>query len=74
MSGMLKMVSVALLAVAGFIALIAAVGLLISWPMSLLWNLCLVPAIPGLVTVGILQMWGIIILFSVLFKPMITKS
>jgi hypothetical protein len=52
-----------------FILIVVALGLLISWPMMLLWNGCLVPAMPFLQEVGLLQMWGIIILFSVLFKP-----
>ena len=55
--------------------LIAAVGvkvffgLLFSLPVMWLWNLCLVPAIPGIKTIGWLQAWGILILCGLLFKP-----
>lgn len=44
------------------------VGFLFSFPAMLLWNGCLVPAITGLQTVSWLQMWGITILCSLLFK------
>ncbi len=52
-----------------FLAIIVIlVGLLLAWPMSLLWNGCLVPAVAGLSKVGILQMWGINVLFGFWFK------
>lgn len=54
-------------------ALIVVVGLLVSLPVMLLWNMALVPAIPGLVKIGWLQAWGIMILCGFLFKP-ITNS
>lgn len=60
------------LVVAGF-ALIVVFGLLLSLPVMLLWNAALVPAIPGLVEIGWLQAWGILILCGFLFKP-ITAS
>lgn len=56
------------------VAAACAVGLIVSWPLSLLWNLCLVPAIPVLKEVGVLQMWGIVVLFGFLFKPTISTS
>jgi hypothetical protein len=40
----------------------------------LLWNWCLVPAIPGLVEVGWLQMWGIYILGNFMFKASVKKA
>jgi hypothetical protein len=55
-------------AIAGF-ALIVVLGLLLSLPVMLLWNIALVPAIPGLVEIGWLQAWGILILCNFLFKP-----
>ena len=43
-------------------------GLLFSVPVMLLWNGCLVPAIPAIAEIGLLQAWGIMILCSLLFK------
>lgn len=45
------------------------VSFLLSYPAMLLWNLCLVPAVPTLTEVGWLQMWGIAILIGILVKP-----
>ncbi len=50
------------------IALILLIGLVLSIPMALLWNYSLVPAIPALQEVGILQMYGIYLLCVGLFK------
>jgi hypothetical protein len=60
------------LVIAAFV-LIVIFGLLLSLPVMLLWNLCLVPAIPGVLEIGWLQAWGIMILCGFLFKP-ITSS
>ncbi len=46
------------------------VGLLFSLPVMWLWNAALVPAIPGIQTIGWLQAWGILMLCGFLFKPM----
>ena len=51
------------------ILVITCVGLIFSLPIMWLWNACLVPAIPGITTIGWLQAWGINILFGILFKP-----
>ena len=56
------------LVTAGF-ALMVIFGLLLSLPVMLLWNAALVPAIPGLVEIGWLQAWGIMMLCGFLFKP-----
>lgn len=48
-------------------------GLLLSLPVMLLWNACLVPAIPGVLEIGWLQAWGLMILCGFLFKP-VTSS
>ena len=55
-------------------ALIVFLGLLFSLPVMLLWNIALVPAIPGLAQIGWLQAWGILILCSFLFKPTISNK
>lgn len=53
---------------AGSFALVVAWGLIISLPVMLLWNWCLVPAVPGLVELGWLQSWGVYVLCNLLFK------
>jgi hypothetical protein len=50
------------------IVIIVVVGLLLSLPVMLLWNACLVPAVTGLSEIGWLQAWGIMILCGLLFK------
>ena len=64
----------AIMLVIGGIALIAVLGLLFSLPVMWLWNAALVPAIPGIKTIGWLQAWGILILSGFLFKPATTSK
>ena len=68
-----KFLAAIALAVGG-IALIAVVGLLFSLPVMWLWNVALVPAIPGLAKIGWLQAWGILILCNFLFKPTVSSK
>ena len=68
-----KIIAAVALAIGG-VALIAVVGLLFSLPVMWLWNVALVPAIPGLVKIGWLQAWGILILCNFLFKPTVSSS
>ena len=42
------------------------VGFLFSYPAMLLWNYCLVPAIPALAPVTWMQMYGIQVMLSIL--------
>lgn len=56
------------------IGLIVFFGLLLSLPVMWLWNIALVPAIPGLVEIGWLQAWGILILCNFLFKPTVSNK
>jgi hypothetical protein len=72
-SKMEKIIAAVALAIGG-VALIAVVGLLFSLPVMWLWNVALVPAIPGLVKIGWLQAWGILILCNFLFKPTVSSS
>lgn len=51
------------------IGMLILFSLLLSFPLMLLWNNCLVPAVTTLKEVGWLQMWGISILIGLLFKP-----
>lgn len=46
------------------------VSFMISYPLMLLWNFALVPAVSVLAEVSWLQMWGISILIALLVKPL----
>ncbi len=70
MEGFIKLI---VLLIAG-VAIVVFVGLLFSLPVMWLWNVALVPAIPGLVKIGWLQAWGILILCNFLFKPTVSSS
>lgn len=58
----------------GAIALIVAIGLIVSLPVMLLWNYCLVGAIAGINEITWLQAWGILVLFGLLFKTHVTTK
>ena len=47
---------------------VVLIGLLTSYPLMILWNECLVPAVPALEKVEWLQMWGITILIGAMCK------
>ena len=47
---------------------------LLSWPVFMLWNGCLVGAIAGVAEVTWLQAWGLTILCGFLFKSNVSKS
>jgi len=53
---------------------VIAFGLLLSLPVMLLWNYCLVGAIAGVNEIGWLQAWGILVLCGFLFKASVSKS
>ena len=50
------------------------ISLVLAFPVMLLWNGCFVGAISGVNEVTWLQTWGLMILFSVLFKTKISKK
>ena len=52
----------------GVVGVLCFFGLLVSYPVMLLWNLCLVPAIPAILEISWLQAWGILVLSGFLFK------
>ena len=52
----------------GGIALIIFAAILLAWPVQLLWNGCLVPAVDGTNSIGFWQAMGLNFLFSILFK------
>ena len=47
---------------------------LLSWPVYMLWNGCLVDAVTGVKEVTWLQAWGISILCGILFKTNVSKK
>jgi hypothetical protein len=51
------------------IATILFISFLLSWPVYMLWNGCLVDAVSVTKEVTWLQAWGISALFGMLFKP-----
>ena len=56
------------------VAIIIFFGLLVSLPVMWLWNIALVPAIPGITKISWLQAWGILILCGLLFKPSMNNN
>jgi hypothetical protein len=52
----------------GALGIIILLGLVLSLPIWLLWNSCLVPAINGVNEISWLQAWGLNILCTGLFK------
>jgi hypothetical protein len=57
--------------IVGIIGAILLFGLILSLPIYLLWNSCLVPAVDGVHEIGWLQAWGLNILCTGLFKSSI---
>jgi hypothetical protein len=47
---------------------------LLSWPVYMLWNGCLVDAVTGVKEITWLQGWGISALFGMLFKSTTTSK
>ena len=46
-------------------------GLIVSLPVMVIWNLCLVPALIVVKPIGWLQAWGIMFLCNIFFKTTI---
>ena len=63
-------VGTVVLAIAGVLLL----SFLLSWPVYMLWNSCLVSAVAGVSEVTWLQAWGITILFGFLFKTSVNSK
>jgi hypothetical protein len=49
-------------------------GILLSWPVYMLWNGCLVDAVAGVKEVTWLQAWGITVLCNIFFKTSLSES
>ena len=65
-----SVVGVVVLGIMGWLAL----SFLLSWPVYMLWNGCLVGAIAGVSEVTWLQAWGLTVLCGFLFKSNVSKS
>lgn len=50
------------------VGIILLFSFLLSWPVMMLWNGCLVDAVTGVKEVTWLQSWGISVLCDILFK------
>jgi hypothetical protein len=65
----------ALITVIGGIVFLVFLSFLLSWPVYMLWNGCLVGAVSGVNEVTWLQAWGINLLAGFLFKTTVkTKA
>lgn len=56
------------------ISIIVVMSFVLSWPVWILWNGCLVGAVAGINTVTWMQAWGISLLCGFLFKSSTTNS
>jgi hypothetical protein len=56
------------------VGLVAALSFLLSWPVYMLWNGCLVGAIEGVKEITWLQAWGINLLCGFLFKTSVSNK
>ena len=65
-----SVIGVVVLSIAGLLLL----SFLLSWPVYMLWNGCLVDAVTGLNEVTWLQAWGIVVLCGFLFKTTVNTK
>ena len=70
MEKILVIVGTVVVSIAGILLL----SFLLSWPVYMLWNGCLVGAVAGVSEVTWLQAWGITILCGFLFKTSINSK
>jgi hypothetical protein len=56
------------------LATLVLVSFLLSWPVYMLWNGCLVDAVAGVSEVTWLQAWGLTILCGFLFKTTVNSK
>jgi hypothetical protein len=70
MEKIVAIVGAVMIAIAGLLLL----SFLLSWPVYMLWNGCLVSAVAGVSEVSWLQAWGITILCGFLFKTTVTSK
>ena len=70
MEKIVAIVGAVVIAIAGLLLL----SFLLSWPVYMLWNGCLVGAVVGVSEVTWLQAWGITILCGFLFKTTVSSK
>ena len=58
----------------GIIAAAIVITVVLAWPIQLLWNISLVPAIDGVNPISFWQALGINLLATMLFKSSSTKT
>ena len=56
------------------LALLVLLSFLLSWPVFMLWNGCLVGAVTGVNTIDWTTAWGISLLCGILFKSNVTTT
>lgn len=61
------------LAVVGAIVFLVFLSFLLSWPVYMLWNGCLVGAVAGVNEVTWLQAWGLNLLFGLMFGKTVSS-
>lgn len=66
--------AIAILVVLFLVALAFGIDCLIVWWAMVLWNGCLVAAVPALVEVSYWQMWGVYLLCGFLFRRTVTNT
>jgi hypothetical protein len=70
----MKELTLALAAALVGIATLLFLSFVLSWPVMMLWNGCLVGAVDSVKEVTWLQAWGIQFLCGILFKATLTKK
>ena len=58
----------------GAVVFFVLLSFLLSWPVMMLWNGCLVDAVTGIKEISWLQAWGINILAGILFNKASSKE
>lgn len=56
------------------IAGLLLLSFLLSWPVYMLWNGCLVPAITGVNEITWLQAWGLMVLINLFLKTSVSTK
>ena len=70
----MKAISLAVGAIVLGIVGILVLSFLLSWPVYMLWNGCLVGAIAGVSQITWLQAWGLTVLCGFLFKSNVSNT
>jgi hypothetical protein len=60
--------------IVGVLGLLVFLSFLLSWPVMMLWNGCLVDAVTGVKEVTWMQAWGLSLLCGILFKSHTSSS